>query len=140
MKAVINYSEINTFVSKKIHQPICVSYAQNARIQVDYTLKKHIPIVGEVEQKVSIILKVKSVYSNEICFETESAKLIKPFLSMVLNSVASKNNLDFLSASGSDIHVRLDKIPGFSSILKYITPSVIEFSSYGIEIYAKIKC
>lgn len=140
MKAVINYSEINTYISQKVHQPICISYAQNARIQVDYTLKKRIPIVGEVEQKVSIILKVKSVYSNEVCFETESAKLIKPFLSMVLNSVASKNNLDFLTASGSDIKIRLDKIPGFSNVLEHITPSVIEFSRYGVEIYAKIKC
>jgi hypothetical protein len=102
-------------------------------MDVIYTLKKTIPVFGEVSKDISMSLSVYSVYSDSVVLKADSGAIVGLFMPMILNSLADKNNLDFLSAADDKITVRLNRIPGASSALKVISLNGLSFLNDGIE-------
>lgn len=133
MNVKVSYSEINSFISRKLHHPIRVNYSSNGKMDVIYTLKKTIPVFGEVSKDISMSLSVYSVYSDSVVLKADSGAVVGLFMPMILNSLADKNNLDFLSAADDKITVRLNRIPGASSALKVISLNGLSFLNDGIE-------
>ena len=61
------------------------------------------------------------------------------FLPAVLNSVANKNQLNFLSASGDKITLDISKIEGASSILNMASLNSIDISNVGVDVQVTLK-
>lgn len=134
MHLKIFYSEINSFVTRTLQQPIQVRYGGNSAVEVKYTYKKKLPLIGEVKKDIFISLSVHSVSSDTLVLKADSGAVVGFFLSTIIDSVASKNNLDFLSASGDKIKIRLNKIPGAASVLQTFSLSAVNIASDGVDV------
>ncbi len=139
MHLKISYSEINAFIRKNIRQPLQVSYGYDKKINIKYTYKTNVFLIGDIEKDISISLSVYYVYSDKIIFQADSGAIVKMFLPAVLNSVANKNQLNFLSASGDKITLDISKIEGASSILNMASLNSIDISNVGVDIQVTLK-
>lgn len=139
MHLKISYSEINAFIRKNIRQPLQVSYGYYKKINIKYTYKTNVFLIGDIEKDISISLSVYYVYSDKIIFQADSGAIVKMFLPAVLNSVANKNQLNFLSASGDKITLDISKIEGASSILNMASLNSIDISNVGVDVQVTLK-
>lgn len=139
MHLKISYSEINAFIRKNIRQPLQVSYGYDKKINIKYTYKTNVFLIGDIEKDISISLSVYYVYSDKIIFQADSGAIVKMFLPTVLNSVANKNQLNFLSASGDKITLDISKIEGASSILNMASLNSIDISNVGVDVQVTLK-
>ena len=139
MHLKISYSEINAFIRKNIRQPLQVSYGYDKKINIKYTYKTNVFLIGDIEKDISISLSVYYVYSDKIIFQADSGAIVKMFLPAVLNSVANKNQLNFLSASGDKITLDISKIEGASSILNMVSLNSIDISNVGVDVQVTLK-
>lgn len=139
MHLKISYSEINAFIRKNIRQPLQVSYGYDKKINIKYTYKTNVFLIGDIEKDISISLSVYYVYSDKVIFQADSGAIVKMFLPAVLNSVADKNQLNFLSASGDKITLDISKIEGASSILNMASLNSIDISNVGVDIQVTLK-
>lgn len=139
MHLKISYSEINAFIRKNIRQPLQVSYGYDKKINIKYTYKTNVFLIGDIEKDISISLSVYYVYSDKIIFQADSGAIVRMFLPAVLNSVANKNQLNFLSASGDKITLDISKIEGASSILNMASLNSIDISNVGVDIQVTLK-
>lgn len=139
MHLKISYSEINAFIRKNIRQPLQVSYGYDKKINIKYTYKTNVFLIGDIEKDISISLSVYYVYSDKIIFQADSGAIVKMFLPAVLNSVANKNQLNFLSASGDKITLDISKIEGASSILNMASLNSIDISNVGVDVQVTLK-
>lgn len=139
MHLKISYSEINAFIRKNIRQPLQVSYGYDRKINIKYTYKTNVFLIGDIEKDISISLSVYYVYSDKIIFQADSGAIVKMFLPAVLNSVANKNQLNFLSASGDKITLDISKIEGASSILNMASLNSIDISNVGVDVQVTLK-
>lgn len=139
MHLKISYSEINAFIRKNIRQPLQVSYGYDKKINIKYTYKTNVFLIGDIEKDISISLSVYYVYSDKVIFQADSGAIVKMFLPAVLNSVANKNQLNFLSASGDKITLDISKIEGASSILNMASLNNIDISNVGVDVQVTLK-
>jgi hypothetical protein len=139
MHLKISYSEINAFIRKNIRQPLQVSYGYDKKINIKYTYKTNVFLIGDIEKDISISLSVYYVYSDKVIFQADSGAIVKMFLPAVLNSVANKNQLNFLSASGDKITLDISKIEGASSILNMASLNSIDISDVGVDMQVTLK-
>ena len=139
MNLKASYSEINSFISRKLNQPINVKYGYDKKIDVKYTYTTKVFLLGEVKKEFTISLSVYSVSSDSIVLKADSNRLVELFLPMILNSVADKNKLNFLSASGNKITLKLSQIPGASSALQTIRLDNVNVASDGVEVNATFR-
>ena len=139
MHLKISYSEINVFIRKNIRQPLQVSYGYDKKINIKYTYKTNVFLIGDIEKDISISLSVYYVYSDKVIFQADSGAIVKMFLPAVLNSVANKNQLNFLSASGDKITLNISKIEGASSILNMASLNSIDISNVGVDVHVTLK-
>ena len=139
MHLKISYSEINVFIRKNIRQPLQVSYGYDKKINIKYTYKTNVFLIGDIEKDISISLSVYYVYSDKVIFQADSGAIVKMFLPAVLNSVANKNQLNFLSASGDKITLFICKIEGASSILNMASLNSIDISNVGVDVQVTLK-
>lgn len=139
MHLKISYSEINAFIRKNIRQPLQVSYGYDKKINIKYTYKTNVFLIGDIEKDISISLSVYYVYSDKIIFQADSGAIVRMFLPAVLNSVANKNQLNFLSASGDKITLDISKIEGASSILNMASLNSIDISNVGVDVQVTLK-
>lgn len=139
MHLKISYSEINVFIRKNIRQPLQVSYGYDKKINIKYTYKTNVFLIGDIEKDISISLSVYYVYSDKVIFQADSGAIVKMFLPAVLNSVANKNQLNFLSASGDKITLNISKIEGASSILNMASLNSIDISNVGVDVQVTLK-
>lgn len=139
MHLKISYSEINAFIRKNIRQPLQVSYGYDKKINIKYTYKTNVFLIGDIEKDISISLSVYYVYSDKVIFQADSGAIVKMFLPAVLNSVANKNLLNFLSASGDKITLDISKIEGASSILNMASLNSIDISNVGVDVQVTLK-
>ena len=139
MHLKISYSEINAFIRKNIRQPLQVSYGYDKKINIKYTYKTNVFLIGDIEKDISISLSVYYVYSDKVIFQADSGAIVKMFLPAVLNSVANKNQLNFLSASGDKITLDISKIEGASSILNMASLNSIDISNVGVDVHVTLK-
>lgn len=139
MHLKISYSEINAFIRKNIRQPLQVSYGYDKKINIKYTYKTNVFLIGDIEKDISISLSVYYVYSDKVIFQADSGAIVKMFLPAVLNSVADKNQLNFLSASGDKITLDISKIEGASSILNMASLNSIDISNVGVDVQVTLK-
>lgn len=139
MHLKISYSEINAFIRKNIRQPLQVSYGYDKKINIKYTYKTNVFLIGDIEKDISISLSVYYVYSDKVIFQADSGAIVKMFLPAVLNSVANKNQLNFLSASGDKITLDISKIEGASSILNMASLNSVDISNVGVDIQVTLK-
>jgi hypothetical protein len=139
MHLKISYSEINAFIRKNIRQPLQVSYGYDKKINIKYTYKTNVFLIGDIEKDISISLSVYYVYSDKIIFQADSGAIVKMFLPAVLNSVANKNQLNFLSASGDKITLDISKIEGASSILNMASLNSVDISNVGVDVQVTLK-
>ena len=139
MHLKISYSEINAFIRKNIRQPLQVSYGYDKKINIKYTYKTNVFLIGDIEKDISISLSVYYVYSDKVIFQADSGAIVKMFLPAVLNSVADKNQLNFLSASGDKITLDISKIEGASSILNMASLNSIDISNVGVDVHVTLK-
>jgi hypothetical protein len=139
MHLKISYSEINAFIRKNIRQPLQVSYGYDKKINIKYTYKTNVFLIGDIEKDISISLSVYYVYSDKVIFQADSGAIVKMFLPAVLNSVANKNQLNFLSASGDKITLDISKIEGASSILNMASLNSIDISNVGVDVQVTLK-
>lgn len=139
MHLKISYSEINAFIRKNIRQPLQVSYGYDKKINIKYTYKTNVFLIGNIEKDISISLSVYYVYSDKVIFQADSGAIVKMFLPAVLNSVANKNQLNFLSASGDKITLDISKIEGASSILNMASLNSIDISNVGVDVQVTLK-
>lgn len=138
MHLKISYSEINAFIRKNIRQPLQVNYGYDKKINIKYTYKTNVFLIGDIEKDISISLSVYYVYSDKVIFQADSGAIVKMFLPAVLNSVANKNQLNFLSASGDKITLDISKIEGASSILNMASLNSIDISNVGVDVQVKL--
>lgn len=139
MHLKISYSEINAFIRKNIRQPLQVSYGYDKKINIKYTYKTNVFLIGDIEKDISISLSVYYVYSDKVIFQADSGAIVRMFLPAVLNSVANKNQLNFLSASGDKITLDISKIEGASSILNMASLNSIDISNVGVDVQVTLK-
>lgn len=139
MHLKISYTEINAFIRKNIRQPLQVSYGYDKKINIKYTYKTNVFLIGDIEKDISISLSVYHVYSDKVIFQADSGAIVKMFLPAVLNSVANKNQLNFLSASGDKITLDISKIEGASSILNMASLTSIDISNVGVDVQVTLK-
>lgn len=139
MHLKVSYSEINAFIRKNIRQPLQVSYGYDKKINIKYTYKTNVFLIGDIEKDISISLSVYYVYSDKVIFQADSGAIVKMFLPAVLNSVANKNQLNFLSASGDKITLDISKIEGASSILNMASLNSIDISNVGVNVQVTLK-
>ena len=139
MHLKISYSEINAFIRKNIRQPLQVSYGYDKKINIKYTYKTNVFLIGDIEKDISISLSVYYVYSDKVIFQADSGAIVKMFLPAVLNSVANKNQLNFLSASGDKITLDISKIEGAASILNMASLNSIDISNVGVDVQVTLK-
>lgn len=139
MHLKISFSEINAFIRKNIRQPLQVSYGYDKKINIKYTYKTNVFLIGDIEKDISISLSVYYVYSDKVIFQADSGAIVKMFLPAVLNSVANKNQLNFLSASGYKITLDISKIEGASSILNMASLNSIDISNVGVDVQVTLK-
>lgn len=139
MHLKISYYEINAFIRKNIRQPLQVSYGYDKKINIKYTYKTNVFLIGDIEKDISISLSVYYVYSDKVIFQADSGAIVKMFLPAVLNSVANKNQLNFLSASGDKITLDISKIEGASSILNMASLNSIDISNVGVDVQVTLK-
>jgi hypothetical protein len=139
MHLKISYSEINAFIRKNIRQPLQVSYGYDKKINIKYTYKTNVFLIGDIEKDISISLSVYYVYSDKVIFQADSGAIVKMFLPAVLNSVANKNQLNFLSASGDKITLDISKIEGASSILNMASLNSVDISNVGVDVQVTLK-
>ena len=137
MNLKVSYSEINSYIVK-LNQPIYVKYGNNKEIDVRYTYKTKVFLLGEVKKDFNISLSVYSVSSDSIVLKADSSAVVGFFLPMILNSVADKNKLNFLSASGDKITLKLSQIPRVSSVLQTIRLNNVDIASDGVNIRCTI--
>ena len=79
MHLKISYSEINAFIRKNIRQPLQVSYGYDKKINIKYTYKTNVFLIGDIEKDISISLSVYYVYSDKIIFQADSGAIVKMF-------------------------------------------------------------
>lgn len=139
MHLKVFYNEINSFITRKLQQPIRVQYGGNGAISLNYTYKKKVAIIGEIKKDILISLSVHSVSSDRIVLRADSGAVVGFFLPTVIESVASSNNLDFLSMSGDKIKIRLDRIPEVSSVLEKVRLSDVKIESDGVDVQVTLK-
>lgn len=96
-------------------------------------------LLGEVRKDISISLSVYSVSSDKVVLKADSDAVVKFFLPIVLNAVADRNELDFLSASGDEITISLNDISGLSSVLQSIILEQLYVFDDGIDVQATFK-
>lgn len=139
MHLKVFYNEINSFITRKLQQPIRVQYGGNGAISLNYTCKKKVAIIGEIKKDILISLSVHSVSSDRIVLRADSGAVVGFFLPTVIESVASSNNLDFLSMSGDKIKIRLDRIPEVPSVLEKVSLSDVKIESDGVDVQVTLK-
>lgn len=139
MHLKVYYSEINSFIAKKLDQPLKVDYGYNGKVKVEYTYTANVILLGEVRKDISISLSVYSVSSDKVVLKADSDAVVKFFLPIVLNAVADRNELDFLSASGDEITISLNDISGLSSVLQSIILEQLYVFDDGIDVQATFK-
>lgn len=139
MHLKVSYSEINSFITKKINQPLHVKYGYDKKMDVKYTYRTNVFLVGEVKKDISISLSIYSVSSDTVVLQANSGAVVGFFLPTILNSVADKNKLNFLSASGDKITLRLSQIPGASSALQTIRLDQIDVTTDGLDVQATFR-
>ncbi|MBE6246786.1 MAG: hypothetical protein E7110_05590 [Bacteroidales bacterium] len=139
MQLKANYHEINSFISKKINQPIHLEYGYNGKINITYTYKTSLFLIGEVKKDISISLSIYNVSGNNIVLKADSSTLVNTFLPTILNSIADMKNLAFISANNNKITLSLSDIPELSLVHKLLNLNQINILSDGIEINANIK-
>lgn len=139
MQLKANYHEINSFISKKINQPIRLEYGYNEKINITYTYKTSLFLIGEVKKDISISLSIYNVSGNNIVLKSDSSTLVNTFLPTILNSIADMKNLAFISANNNKITLSLSDIPELSLVHKLLNLNQINILSDGIEINANIK-
>lgn len=138
MQLKATYHEINSFIAKRINQPIRLEYGYNEKINITYTYKTNLILIGDVKKDISISLSIYNIYGNSIVFKADSSTLVSTFLPTVLNSIANMKNIGFMSANNDKITLSLSDIPELSPILKLLNLNQINILSDGIEFNANM--
>lgn len=139
MQLKATYHEINSFIAKRINQPIRLEYGYNEKINITYTYKTSLFLIGEVKKDISISLSIYNISGNNIVLKADSSTLVNTFLPTILNSIAKMKNLAFISTNNDKITLSLSDIPELSPVLKLLNLNQINILSDGIEINANIK-
>lgn len=134
MNIYLSYEEANSLIRDFFKIPLRVTYASNGHFVVTYRYRSQTFLIGEVEKDISLKLAVKQIDGNRIILSAESGLFVRTLLPILLNAVADRRKLDFLSASGTYIGIDLKKIPALASLLKKFNVREILFGPEYIDI------
>ena len=133
MKAIINFSELVSYVKKNFNIEVGLKSVDQNSIMVSYD-------PGMFAPTINIQVNVDSMEDGTICLSYECAKVLSLVISGALNYLRDKlpHEIEF-DTSKQTVTVYLKRFKELQEVLQYLTLSDISFGDRTIELTVKLK-
>lgn len=140
MKAIITFSEIQSFVKSKTGREIGLSAIDERTVKAEAKVNVKVPFLGEIEKSIEVNVSVDKIEGNDVHLKYEGGMGTDMIIGGVLTFLSSTPAMKMVEKTqGNRIVVHLNEIKEAQKVLEMVKLVAICFHDSGICIEGKIR-
>lgn len=140
MKAIIEYSEIQSLVKSKTGREIVLSAIDERTVKTEAKVSVKVPFLGEIEKSIGVNVSVEKIEGNDVHLKYEGGMGTDMIIGGVLSFLSSTPAMKMVEKTqGNGIVVHLAEIKEVQKVLEMVELTNIVFLEKGVTVEGMIR-